>query len=593
MKTESFTSRFSSIKILLLLILNFCLCLSSFAQVKPSQTSVAPPDDGKPKKKVSREADELFIDEVFKEALPIYIKLDQLKPNNPEINYRIGICYLHTETKNKAIPYLLKAQQVDKRNQFEDINYYLGIAYHHALQFDKAIETFEKYKLLLNMKQDYALQLVRVVNKYIANCVMGKALVRRPIKVDIENLGVKINSASHEAYPIIAPDEKTIYFSSKRIDMSGRKLDEDVEEFEDIYVSVKQGDSWSAAKKVGQGLNTFKHDAPLYISLDGRKLFFYRTDKYNSTDIYFIEYKDTAWTSPKSMGGKINSPSWETGACLSPDGNTFYFSSDRPGGFGGMDIYYSVNTDKGWSTPKNLGPEINTEWDEEAPYLLPDGKTLYFSNNGYRSIGGFDIFKTVFNEEDSLWSVPTNVGYPINSPEDEVHISWNAEGNRGYLATNRPDSYGEEDVYRVSFAVDKVKPVFLASKDTLVQKTFAKPKLADVLDQKVYFDFNIAHSYAEFSKLKLQEVVQFLNTYPEVKLEIRGHADSKGDPDINRLISAKRAETVYRYLLSRGIDSKRLQAKGYSNNQLIVDGLSTIENAPNRRVDFKVLQAPD
>lgn len=574
------------------LILGVALNLGSgdyaFAQTKTS-------NEFQSKRKISREADELFIDEVFKEALPIYLKLDQLKPQSAETNYRIGICYLHTEAKNKAIPYFLKAQEYDKKNEFEDINYYLGIGYHHALQFDKAIETFEKYKLMLNPKHDYAQQLFRIVNKYIANCKKGKALVRKPVLVNMENIGMKVNSASQEAYPVISPDEKTLYFSSKRIDMTGRKPGEDPDnEFEDIYVCTKLADnSWSNAKKVGKGLNSFKHDAPLYVSQDGKKLFFYRTDEYNSTDIYFIEYKDTDWSAPKAMV-EINSPSWETGACLSPDGKTFYFSSDRPGGFGGMDIYYSTLTGSKWSAPKNIGPELNTEWDEQAPFLLADGKTLYFSSNGPRSMGGFDIFKSILDLEDDLWSVPQNVGFPINSPEDEVYITWIAEGNKGYLATNRTDSYGEADVYSVMYRDEAPeKPKFIASKDSIIIKNFALPKIGDVLTQKVYFDFNIAHNYAEFSKPKLQEVVALLYKFPEVKLEVGGHADNQGDPDINALVSQKRAETVFRYLVSQGISPKRLSSKSYSNVKLIINGHSTIENAPNRRVEFKVLQGAE
>lgn len=551
------------------------------------------PVEKKSVRKITREADELYIDQVFKSALPIFIQLDAIKPENAELNYKIGICYLHTETKAKAIPYFLKAQQYDKKHEFEDINYYIGISYHYALEFDKAIESYEKYKLLLKPNQQFSKDMTRLVNKFVANCYTGKTLVKKPLKVNITNLGLKVNSASPEAYPVITPDEKTLYFSSKRIDLTGLKEDEEPEDvFEDIYVSHKNGDSWTPAKKVGKGLNSFKHDAPLSISHDGKKLFFYRTDKNNSTDLFYITYEDTTWSAPNSMGNKINSSSWETGACISSDGKTFFFSSDRAGGFGGMDIYYCKWQPKyGWSAPKNIGPEINTEWDEEAPYILEDGKTLYFSNNGPKSIGGLDIFKTQLGHSDSLWSVPVNIGYPINSPEHEIHISWTSSGNKGYFANNREDSYGEEDIYSIEFTdLEPVKPVFIVSKDSIHDKHFLAPKEGQFLTQKIYFDFNIASEYAEFSAPKLLEVVELLQKYPEVKLELGGHADNQGDPDINHIVSEKRAKTVYNYLVSRGIDAARLQTKPFSNTQLIVDGKSTIENAINRRVEFKVIQ---
>lgn len=546
-------------------------------------------------RRITREADELYIDEMFKAALPIYIQLDAIKPENAEINYKIGICYLHTETKSKSISYFLKAQQYDRKHEFEDINYYIGIAYHYGMEFDKAIEAYEKYKLLLKPNQQFSKDMIRLVNKFVANCYTGKTLVKKPLKIKVENVGMKINSPSPEAYPVISPDEKTIYFSSKRIDLTGLKPNEEPEDiFEDIYVSNFVNNAWTPAKKVGKGINSFKHDAPLSLSADGKKLFFYKTDKNNSTDLFYIEYKDTTWTSPKPMGGKINSPSWETGASISPDGKTFYFSSDRAGGYGGMDIYVSKLQDKGtWSVPKNIGPEINTEWDEESPFILPDGRTLYFSNNGPKSIGGMDIFRTVFNSGDSLWSVPENIGYPLNSPEHENHITWTSAGHRGYFANTREDSYGDDDIYSVEFTdLDPSKPLFIVSTDTIHENVFTLPKVGDILNEKIYFDFNIASAYAEFSQPKLLEVVDFLEKYPEVKVEIGGHADNQGDPDVNFIVSNKRALTVFHYLVSRGIDPARLQAKAYSNSLLVVDGKSTIENAINRRVEFKVIAAP-
>lgn len=540
-------------------------------------------------RKINKEADELYLDEVYASALPIYLKLDILKPENPEINYKIAICYLHSATKGKAAAYLLKAQQFDKKHEFEDINYYLGVSYHYGLEFDKAIETYEKYKLLLKPNQEYTKDVTRIVNKYISNCHAAKNLVKNPVKVNIENLGMKVNSASEEGYPVITPDDKTLFFSSKRIDLSGLKPGEEPEDvFEDIYVSVKTDGVWSASKKVGRGLNTFKHDAPLSVSADGKKLFFYRTDKNNSTDIYFIEYKDTAWSAPKPFT-RANSPSWETGACISPDGKKFYFSSDRPGGYGGMDIYICRMTDKGWGVPKNLGSEVNSEWDEEAPQIMPDGTTMYFSNNGPKSIGGLDIFKT--NYKDSVWARPQNIGFPINTPEHEVHISLTADGKKGYFSSNKSDSYGEDDIYMIDFPeIAMPEAVYIAAKDTVIkQKTYILPKENQVFAHKIFFDFNIAANYTEASYPTMQEMVDMLNKNPDLKIEIGGHADNQGNPDVNQIISEKRARSIFRYLLSEGIAESRMMVKGYSNQFLVIAGNSTVENAPNRRVEFKVL----
>ncbi|TAH27353.1 MAG: hypothetical protein EAZ07_01995 [Cytophagales bacterium] len=540
-------------------------------------------------RKIKKEADELYIDEIYASALPIYLKLDVLKPDDVEMNYKIAICYLHSSTKGKAAPYLLKAQQLDKKHEFEDINYYLGVAYHYGLEFDKAIETYEKYKLLLKPNQDYTKDVTRIVNKYISNCHVGKQLMKNPVKVHIENLGPKINSASEEGYPVITPDDKTLFFASKRIDLSGLKPGEEVEDvFEDIYVSVKTDGVWSNSKKVGRGLNTFKHDAPLSVSANGKMLFFYTTDKNNSTDIYFIENKDTAWTKPAPFT-RANSPSWETGACISPDGNKFYFCSDRPGGYGGMDIYVCTKTDKGWGVPKNLGSEVNSEWDEEAPQIMPDGVTMYFSNNGPNSIGGLDIFKTI--QKDNVWSIPQNIGFPVNTPEHEVHISLTSDGRKGYFSSHKSDSYGEDDIYLIEFPEIKIpEAVFVPAKDTVIKQVkYILPKENQVFAHKIFFDFNIAAKYTEASYPAMQEMVDILNKNPNLKIEIGGHADNQGNQDVNQIISEKRAKGVYNYLLSEGITENRMMIKGYSNQFLVIAGTSTVENAPNRRVEFKVL----
>ena len=447
--------------------------------------------------------------------------------------------------------------------------------------------------MLLKPNQEYTKDVTRIVNKYISNCHTAKNLIKNPVKANIDNVGSKINSSSEEGYPVITPDDKTLFFSSKRIDLTGLKGGEEPEDvFEDIYVSVKTNGEWSSSKKVGRGLNTFRHDAPLSVSADGKKLFFYRTDKNNSTDIYFIEYKDTVWTSPKPFT-RANSPSWETGACISPDGKKFYFSSDRPGGFGGMDIYMCKLSDKGWGVPKNIGSEINTEWDEEAPQIMPDGTTLYFSNNGPKSIGGLDIFKTQY--KDSIWSIPQNIGFPINTPEHEVHISLTADGKKGYFSSNKSDSYGEDDIYTIEFpniAIPEAK--YVAATDTIIEekKVIAvMPKENEIFSHKVYFEFNIAAKYTEASHPFLQEMVGILTNNPMIKVEIGGHADNQGNADINQIISEKRARGIYNYLLSEGISEDRMMIKGYSNLNLIIAGNSTVENAPNRRVEFRLLPA--
>jgi outer membrane protein OmpA-like peptidoglycan-associated protein/tetratricopeptide (TPR) repeat protein len=546
-------------------------------------------------RKLKRKAEEFFIDEIFKSALPLFIQLDQIKSGDPEINYKIGVCYLHSEFKNKAIPYFEKAKAKDKEHEYSDIDYYLGVSYHYGHNFDKAIEFYNKYKSTVDSTSDYGKQVWPTINKYIQNCKVGKILLAKPIKAKIDHLNTNINSVYTEAWPIVSADGNTIFFASQRHETSGGQIDDDLDEYyEDMYFSTKSHGKWSKAKHVGP-INTFKHDAPLAISADGKRLYFYTSDENGSTDIYYSDNNGSEWSMPMKMEAPINSTSLESGCAISEDGKTFYFASDRPGGYGGMDLYVStLQADGKWGVPKNLGSKINSAFDEESPSIVSGGNVLYFSSDGPNSIGGLDVFKTKYNPADTSWSAPVNMGYPLNTADHEYHISFLPDGKSGYFSTYRKDTYGEEDIYHFEIFEEEPETKVFAVVDTsmkapLEKEKIQRPRVGQKLDCIAYFDFNMYSSPSDMSKQKLQIMLALLNQYPELKLEIGGHTDNIGSSEINQVISERRANAMYKFLLSHGIDKKRLKQKGYNFTKLMVNGNSHAENAPNRRVEFKVL----
>lgn len=561
-----------------------------------SNTTLVHAQDQSAIKKLKRRAEEYFIDEIFKSALPLFIQLDQVRSGNPETNYKIGVCYLHSEFKSKAIPYFEKAKAKDKEQQYSDIDYYLGVAYHHGHDFDKAIDFYSKYKSTLDTASDYGRQVLPTINKYMQNCKIGKLLIAKPIKTKIEHLNTNINSVYTEAWPIITNDGKSIYFASQRHETSGGQIDDDTDDFfEDMYVSHRTGNNkWTKSKHVGP-INTFKHDAPLAISADGKRLYFYTSDKNGSTDLYYSDFNGTEWTQATSMGNAINSTSLESGCAISADNKTFYFSSDRPGGYGGMDIYISkLESDNSWGKPVNLGPVVNTAFDEESPCILANEKVLFFSSDGPNSIGGLDIFKTKYNDADSSWSSPLNMGYPLNTADHEFHLSFLPDGRHGYFSTYRKDTYGEEDIYQFEIYEDEPQEKVFAAVDTSMKSPLSKanierPRTGKVLDAIAYFDFNMYSEPSKISNQKMQILLAILNKFPEMKIEVGGHTDNKGSVEINQIISERRAHTMYRYLLSHGIDKNRVKQRGYNFSKLLLNGSSTSENAPNRRVEFKVI----
>jgi Tol biopolymer transport system component len=250
--------------------------------------------------------------------------------------------------------------------------------------------------------------------------------------------------------PVMSVDESTIIFTSRRFGSIGI----DGEYYEDILIAEKKEDgTWTTAHPISPYINTVTNEASISLSTDGNLLFIYRDD--NGGDIYSSSLQNGAWISPAAMGGEINSKNWETHACLSADANTLYFVSDRPGGFGGRDIYRCVRLPNGaWSKALNLGPAVNTSSDEDAPFIHPDQRTLYFASKGHKSMGGFDIFFTSKNDS-GAWAEPINLGYPINTPDDDIFFMTSPDGKRAYFSSVRDGGYGDKDVYMANLEQPK------------------------------------------------------------------------------------------------------------------------------------------
>jgi outer membrane protein OmpA-like peptidoglycan-associated protein len=267
-------------------------------------------------------------------------------------------------------------------------------------------------------------------------------------------------------------------FTARRPNSTGGKIDPQLNEnFEDIYISYKQTDgSWSKSKNIGEPINSNDHDANSGISNDGQRFAIY-LGKSNGGDLYESRLTGDIWSKPESMGKNINTKDFhESSACYSPDGNVLYFVSDKNGGLGDHDIYMSKLDEKGnWGEAVNLGSVINTPYSEEGVYMHPDGKTLYFSSQGHSSMGGFDIFKSVYNDKSKAWSKPENIGYPVNTTDDDVFFVISASGRRGYYTSMAADSRGLRDLYVVTF-LGSEKQVVLNNEDNLLASVAAPIK---------------------------------------------------------------------------------------------------------------------
>ncbi len=423
-----------------------------------------------------KEGDKLFIQGrgMYLEAIEYYLKAHAFNPNNAEINYKIGTCYLFTIDKTKAVSFFEKALELNPMVA-PDAAYLLAQAYHINHEFDKAIAKYEAYKHSLSPKDLREKQ--EEIDKKIEECGYGKELIESPSRAFIDNLGAIINTQYDEYSPIINADETMMIFTSRRNTTTGEGRDpRDKAFFEDVYISYKENGNWQAPINPGSPINTKTHDATVGLSADGQKLFIYRGD--NGGDLYECELKGDSWTKPKRLDNTINTKYHESSATFSYDGKTIYFVSDKSGGFGGRDIYMSRLDEKGrWGDAQNLGSIINTKYDEEGVFMHPDGKTLYFSSKGHNSMGGYDIFKTVY--ENGTWSKPENIGYPINTAGDDVFFTVSASGIHGYYSSAKPGGKGKQDVYIVTF-LGPEKPLVNNTEENLLA-CIAKPSSDNVM----------------------------------------------------------------------------------------------------------------
>ena len=356
----------------------------------------------------------LILEQNYSLALKYFKDAYAVDSSNANINYKIGYCYLESAAeKSKALTYLEKAvQNVGHNYNPEDprekkapeLAYYsLGIAYRLAYRFNESNIYFNKLKDIVGTRNK---EMSADLEKQVETNFNAIEFVKDSVVVAINNLGDSVNTIYPDYSPVVSADESTLIFTSRRLGSTGGEKTEGDQFLEDIYVCNKQQDgTWTGAKSIGSSINSNASEADISISADGQQLFVYRD--VNGGDIYYSNLEGDTWSGLTPLSSNINSPDWETHASLTVDGNTLYFVSNRKeGSYGGRDIWRCVKLPNGlWSMPVNAGPEINTAYDEDAPFIHPDGVTLFFSSKGHKNMGGFDVFKAV-KDENGKWSEP-------------------------------------------------------------------------------------------------------------------------------------------------------------------------------------------
>ncbi len=415
-----------------------------------------------------REGNFLLQEENYDMALRNFLEAYKRDSSSANINFNVGFCYInYSTTKCLAEKYLSKAiTNITKNYKIDEpsekacpplAHFYYGRALHINYKFDEAAVQYDLFRTQYAKTKD----LKEEVAYYRAQTDYAKELVAVPLNVEIDNLGENVNSEFPDFSPVLSSDERSLIYTTRRNTSTGGEKTPEGQYFEDIVISYKDNDGkWSTPSSLPfEFINSSGHEASVNLTADGQTLIIYRDDNGNG-NIYYSNWDGKSWSALSSFGSDINSKYWEPHGCLSADQNILYFVSDRPGGYGGRDIYRCRKLPNGkWSLAQNLGPVINTKYDEDAVFIHPSGD-LIFASTGHKSMGGFDIFVSTPDEE-GKFSEPFNMQYPINTPDDDVFFVTSPDGKRGYFSSANDKGFGEKDIYMMSIPGAKEKPLAL------------------------------------------------------------------------------------------------------------------------------------
>lgn len=388
----------------------------------------------------------------YKEAISIYAKLAKSGNLTSELLYHIAICQLNLTKADLAVETLMKSHELlDSTDLSSDlsIDILLTMGKCYQLAF-KPLDAIKTYNELLQIIKESDGELKKEIENEIKICKNALIFMDNPVEIIIKNLGDKVNTKANDHTPVVTINEEQLYYTSRQKRDNERSL-EDGDNPEKIYHSTLSSNQWSKNYLLEVFFKNFENESALSLSADGLDLFLFRNDE-EGQSLYQTVYDGTKWTKPFKLPPPINSIANETHACLSPDKSTLFFTSDREGGLGGKDIYLVRRMANGkWGSLTNLGPNINSNEDEETPIFHYDGKTLYFASEGHNSMGRMDVFYSQMRP-DSTWSEPINMGYPINSPDDDFSFAPSLSKDHAYYTSTRQgDNYGGADIYRVEF----------------------------------------------------------------------------------------------------------------------------------------------
>lgn len=572
------------------------------------------------------DAEYFFAQESYIDALYDYLEIyNNGYKDNANINYRIGVCYLNIPgQKDKSVNYLLESlKNVSPKYKESSLkqNYapldaylYLGNAYRVNNLLSQAIESYNKYKEVAGSKAESVF-----TDQQIQACNTAIRFMENPLKIRITNLGDSVNGESSNFKAVISGDGLTMAYMNE------------LPFYNAVYISHYRDGLWTSPVNITPQIQSDGDQYVSSLSFDGTTLYLTREDAFNS-DIYKSNFAGGKWSKSEPLAGQdINTKYWESHASISRDGKTLYFTSNRKGGFGEMDIYKTVLQDNNqWSQPVNLGNVINSGLNEDTPFITENDSVLYFSSQGHENMGGYDIFRSKLGAGNQ-WSAPENLKYPVNTTDDNLfYYPWH-NARIIYASLIRPGGFGKEDICAIQPEEDKPlnemiaeliqpaaapavavtpaapavavtpaatsqpEPPAVAEEPATVPATAAVPAVSQpaqaVKTEKetappavappvsaptpreidltpVYFNFDNFLLTAD-GEAQLRKIGKLMKDFPAVRVRLIGHADAKGTADYNLILSQKRARTTLDYLLKLGIEESRLSYTGLGEKNFV------------------------
>ena len=573
--------------------------------------------------KIKKEAERLFNEREYQKSLTEYNKIKEKYVKDIDLKYNIGICYYYLNNMEEAIVYL-KFYSENTNKPASKTYYYLAKAHHAKNDFRTAALYYKNHLRTLDTDAPQR----DLFKRLIVQCTSGPKIEQINSAAIVSTLGVEINSPYDEYRVCFNPRvPNTLFFSSKRNTVTGGKLNQNNQPDpvngsyrSDIYKSTLAQGTWQQAEALPKRYNTKMSEDIIGFFDNGYQMLFLKGFADGHKEVVKENYDEDSIEVILPFAIEASSNHWDGDHFFASD-SSIIFASDRPGGYGGRDLYYATQKNGIWQAPNNLGPKVNTEYDEASPFLAKDGRTLYFSSDGPSSMGGYDIYKITFNDSTRTWHNAENLGIPINSSSDDKDFFLDEGGLKAYFCSNRIEGMGGFDLYSAYFRSPKKEQLksntpqtFIealsnitslanntASTNTIKELTPVENGGTTTVTNGEVTTYNIAPIYynAETGKIEgsrntILALRKLLVKHPKTTVLLSTHSDNSGNEVNDLYLTIKQSEALSKELIEDGAKNKQIWIRGcgqnypIANNQNFDGSPNPIANKMNRRINIEV-----